>query len=262
MKNILITGGSSGIGFEMSKIFAKQGFRIFWVAISEKEVIKAKQELSKVLPNTVIIYLIQDLSQPDAAQNVFNWIKTKKTNLDVFINNAGYGLYGMSYDLPVEKELNMIDLNMITLYKLTRLFLPNMMKRDSGTIINISSNTSFQPVPQMALYAATKAFVSHYSQALNEELKMSGSNVKVITVCPAAIKDTRFKKAANMENIKTFEGLVATDKREVARDVWNAYKNNKAYVMSGTKLRRLYPIVKLLPKSILKLLLKNELSEK
>jgi len=263
MKNILITGGSSGIGFEMSAIFAKQDFNIFWVTINEEEALMAKQRLLAALSmDTKVDYLIQDLSQADAAQKVFNWFKIKNTNLDVLINNAGYGLYGMSHELAMEKELNMIELNVITLYKMTRLFLPDMMKRNSGTIINISSNSSFQPVPQLALYAATKVFVSHYSQALNEELKMSGSKVKVMTICPAAIRDTKFKKAAKMENVKTFEGLVATNKKEVAKDVWNAYRNNKSFVMSGIKLRLLYPIVKLLPRPILNILLKNELSEK
>jgi len=262
MKNILITGGSSGIGFEMSKIFAAQDFRIFWVTISEEEVLREEKALLALFPNLEISYLIQDLSQADAAKNVFDWFQSKNTPLDVLINNAGYALYGMSHNLAIEKELNMLELNVTTLFKLTRLFLADMMKSDSGTIINISSNTSFQPVPKMALYAATKAFVSHYSQALNEELKMSNSNVKIITVCPSAIKDTNFKKAANMGNIKTFDGLTATNKKEVAKDVWNAYKNNKTYIMSGSKLRLIYPVIKLVPKSIIKVLLKNELSEK
>ncbi len=262
MKNILITGGSGGIGYEMSRVFAGNGFHLFWVTINEEEAKTSKQNLALEFPEIKVNYLIQDLSRADAAQNVFNWFADQNIPLNVLINNAGFGLYGLSFDLALEKELNMLELNVLTLYKITRLFLPEMMKRNSGCIINISSNTSFQPVPKMALYAATKAFVSHYSQALNEELRMSDSKVKVITVCPAAIKDTAFKKVAKMEKVKTFEGLVATDKKEVAMDVWNAYNNEKSFVMSGAKLRMFYPMLKFFPKPILKYLLNSELSEK
>lgn len=246
----------------MSSVFARQGFRLFWVTISEEEAIKSKEKLTLEYPQVEINYLIQDLSKAEAAQKVFNWFADQNLSLDVLINNAGYGLYGLSFDLSVEKELNMLELNILTVYKITRLFLPLMMKKDSGCIINISSNTSFQPVPRMALYAASKAFVSHYGQALNEELKMSGSKVKVITVCPAAIKDTAFKKVANMEKVKTFEGLVATNKKEVAMDVWNAYSSKKDFVMSGAKLRLLYPLFKFFPKPVLNFLMDKELSEK
>jgi len=113
----------------------------------------------------------------------------------------------------------------------------------------------------MAAYAATKAFVAHYSQALSEELKELNSKVKVITVCPAAIKDTKFKVAAKMEKVKTFEGLAATTREEVAGDVWKAFKNGKDYIMTGAKLRRIHPLTKILPKSIMSWLMRQELSE-
>jgi len=252
-KIALITGASRGIGYALAKKMLKEGFYVIGTSRNGKiEGFESDNFYSLKL----------DLSNTSTIKNAHDEIIAKFNHIDVLINNAGYALYGMSHNLAMEKELNMLELNIIALYKLTRLFLADMMKRDSGAIINISSNTSFQPVPKMALYAATKAFVSHYSQALNEELKMSNSKVKVITVCPAAIKDTKFKKAANMVNTKAFEGITATNKKEVAKDVWKAYKNNKTFIMSGAKLRLVYPIIKLIPKSLINVLLKNELSEK
>ena len=155
----------------------------------------------------------------------------------------------------------MIQLNVLNVFKLTRLFLKEMLIDNAGTIINISSNTSFQPVPKMAAYAATKAFVKHYSESLTEELKTLNSNVRVMTVCPAAIKNTKFKEVANMQKVKTFEGLVATTKEEVAKDIWNGFVNGKSYVASGARLRRLNWLNTFLPHSVVQFLLRQELTE-
>ena len=261
MNNVLITGGSSGIGLEISKRFAKNGYSICWVSLFEKEVVEAEKELLKEFPNTKIHSLIQDLSKEEGAQKVVDWTQSNDLQIDVLINNAGYGTFGMNTEIPMEKEVNMINLNVMSVYKLTRLFLGEMKKKNNGTIINISSSTSFQPVPRLAAYAATKAFVAHYSQALQEELKEEGSNVKVITVCPAGIKDTKFKVAANMEKIKTFDSFMSTTKAEVADDLWKAFKGGKTYVRSGAMLRRTLWLNKILPKSLLLKLMKDELSE-
>ena len=262
MKTILITGGSSGIGLEISKLFASNGFGICWVSLFEDEVKEAKAELLKSNPDTSIHYLIQDLSKEEGAKNVWDWVQSNNFDIDVLVNNAGFATFGMSVDIPYEKEGNMIQLNVLSVYKLTRLFLAEMRKKEKGTIINISSSTSFQPVPRMAAYAATKAFVAHYSQGLQEELREEGSKVKVITICPAGIKDTKFKVAAKMENIKTFESFTATTKAEVAKDIWLAFNKGKTFYMSGAKLRRSYWLLKLLPKALVNKLMKDELSPK
>jgi len=262
MNTVLITGGSSGIGLEISKRFAQNGYEICWVSLFEEEVQEAQKELRAESPDTTIHYMIQDLSQEDGAQNVYDWVQANNIDISVLVNNAGFATYGMSTDIPWGKEANMINLNVLSLYKLTRLFLDEMNAKNKGTIINISSNSSFQPVPRMAAYAATKAFVAHYSQGLQEELKEQGSNVKVITICPAAIKDTKFKAAAKMERVKTFEGLQATTKAEVADDVWKAFQNGDTYVRTGAKLRNTMWLTKILPKSVILKLMKDELSEK
>jgi len=174
MKTVLITGGSSGIGLEISKRFAKDGYVICWVSLVEEEVQKAKIELLEAIPETTIHYLIQDLSLEEGAKNVYSWINKNNININVLINNAGFGTFGMSTEIPMEKEVRMIQLNVLSVFKLTRLFLADMVKENKGTIINISSSSSFFPVPRLAAYSATKAFVAHYSRGLQEELKEQG----------------------------------------------------------------------------------------
>ena len=262
MDTVLITGGSSGIGLEISKRFAQNGYAIFWVALWEEEVREAQKELFNQFPNTPLHYLIQDLSKPKGAQKVYEWVHSHKFNIDVLINNAGYATFGMSTNIPMEKEVNMIELNVLSVFKLTRFFLKDMQRQNKGTIINISSNTSLQPVPRMAAYAATKAFVAHYSQGLHEELKELGSSVKIITVCPSAIKDTKFKVAAKMEKVKTFDGLIATTKAEVASDVWKAFREGRTYLLTGARHRNTRWLSKILPKAVILQLMKAELSEK
>lgn len=262
MKVVLITGGSSGIGFEISKYFAKDGYKILWVSLLEEELQTSKTALQKIHPKTEIETFALDLSQEDAAQKTYDWVLSNQWTVDVLINNAGYGTYGFANDIAFEKEVTMIQLNVLNVFKLTRLFLKDMLDRNAGTIINISSNTSFQPVPKMSAYAATKAFVKHYSESLVEEMKALKSKVRVMTVCPAAIKDTKFKAAAKMGKVKTFDGLAATTKEEVAKDVWQGFQKGKTFVASGASLRRLMKLTPLLPSSLVQFLLRDELSEK
>ncbi len=262
MKTVLITGGSSGIGFEISKYFARGGYTILWVSLLAEELETAKTALQKEFFNTSVETLTLDLAQSASAQKVYDWVKSNNWNVDVLINNAGFGTYGFANDIAFEKEVAMIQLNVMNVFKMTRLFLKDMLAKNAGTIINISSNTSFQPVPKMAAYAATKSFVKHYSESLIEELKALKSKVQVIVVCPAAIKNTPFKNAAKMEKVKTFEGLVATTKEEVAKDVWNGFRKGKSVILSGSKLRRLIWLNSLLPHSVVQFLLRRELSEK
>ncbi len=261
MKTVLITGGSSGIGFEISKRFAQDGYHILWVSLLEDEIQAAKAMLQTQIPDVQIDSLAIDLSQLDAPQAVYDWVQQNAWTLNVLINNAGFATYGMTPTIELAREVNMIQLNVLGVFQLTRLFLPDMLERDAGTIINISSSTSFQPVPRMAAYAATKAFVAHYSQALHMELQELKSKVRVMTVCPAGIKDTKFKVAASMERVKTFEGLTATTKNEVADDIWRAFTQKKDFLKTGAKLRNTYWLTKILPKPILYALMRQELSE-
>ena len=261
MKIALITGGSSGIGFEISKYFARDGYKILWVSLLEEELKMAKFALEKDVQGVDIATLTLDLSKSDAAQKAYNWVQVNKWTIDVLVNNAGFGTYGFANEIEMEQEESMIHLNVLNVYRMTRLFLKDMLAKNTGTIINISSNTAFQPVPKMAAYASTKAFVKHYSQSVAEELKALNSKVKIMTVCPAAIKDTKFKAVAKMGKVKTFDGLAFTTKEEVAKDVWNGFKKGKSFVISGAKMRAIKMLQNILPYRLNQFLLRRELEE-
>lgn len=260
MKTVLITGGSSGIGFELSKHFAKAGYRLLWVAKPEKELESAKAKFLEEFPNLEIHTLAKDLCLAEAPNAVKTWSESISP-VDVLVNNAGYGTYGFLQNTNLEKELGMIQLNIVAVYKLTRLYLRDMVTRNSGTIINISSNSSFQPIPKMNTYASTKAFVKHFSRGLNEELKMQNSKVRVMTVCPAAVQDTPFKKSANMERVKTFSGLAFTTAKEVAKDTWKGFQKGKSFVVSGAKMRFLYLFYSFIPFAVQQFLVRKEVEE-
>ena len=257
MKSVLITGGSSGIGFGLSKKFAAEGYELLWIALSESEIESSKKELQADYPTCNIHSLTQDLSHSDACQKVYDWAKSIG-EVDVVINNAGFGNHGYFNQIPLEKELAVIDVNLKALFLLTRYFLDDMISRNKGTIINISSNSSFETVPRMLTYSSTKAFVKHFSRGLNEELKMQGSDVKVITICPAAISDTNFRKVNDMDSVKTFDGLATTTTKEVVNDTWRAFQNGKSFQISGWKMRWLYKLYGFMPFGLIMFLTKRE----
>ena len=247
MKNVLISGGSSGIGLELSRHFAKNGYRLLWVSKPIAELEAAKKMLETEIPGVTIETLAKDLTKPEACQEVFNWVKKNNHTLDVLVNNAGFGTYGYCSEIPVNQELNMIELNVVSLYKMTRLFLPEMLEKNAGTIINISSTSSLQPVPRMNTYASTKAFVRHFTLGIQEELRIKNSKVKAITVIPAAINDTPFQQKAKMHKVKTFKGLATTTAKEVANDIWKGFSKDKTVIVSGWKMRALQRIRFLMP---------------
>ncbi|MFT5195522.1 MAG: short-subunit dehydrogenase [Cellvibrionaceae bacterium] len=260
-KAALITGGSSGIGFEMSKYFARDGYHILWVSLVADELEQAKAKLEGLVSGVKIDTLNLDLANAQSPQKTYDWCKGNNWVVDVLINNAGFAEYGFANQTDVGKEVAMIELNVMAVFKLTKLFLQDMVARDAGTIINISSNTSFQPVPKLATYAATKAFVSHFSQSLQEEMRMQEKKVRVMTVCPAAIANTNFKSAANMHRVKTFDGLATTTAEEVAKDVWYGFKNGKTFVVSGARMRVLYALRNWVPYRLQQFMVRQELKE-
>jgi uncharacterized protein len=143
-------------------------------------------------------------------------------------------------------------------YRLTRLFLDGMLMRDAGTIIQIASNSAFQPVARMTTYAATKAFVYQFGRALQEELQLRKSKVRCLTVCPSAISDTSFKVAGSMDAVRTFKGLATTTAEEVAGDVWNAYTSDRNFLVTGARMRLLFSIRRLIPYTLQQWMVRRE----
>lgn len=248
-KTVLITGGSSGIGFELAKLFAKENYRILLVSLLEEELAAAKQYLTLQTKGLEVITLQKDLSLISAAQEVYDWVQEHAWELDILVNNAGFAVYGFVDEIDMNRERNMIQLNVLNLYQLTRLFLKEMVQKDAGKIMNISSVTAFQPNPHFATYGATKAFVYNFSRAINFELKERQSKVRVITICPPATR-TPFIQAAKMEKTSTFEGFGTLDPEVVARDAFRALKKSADKKVPGRTLPLLFSIFSRLPSKL------------
>ena len=259
MRTVLVTGGSSGLGLALSRRFAGAGDRLLWVSHDAEELARSEEQLRAEVPGVEVHSLAQDLVADGADDAVHGWARSLG-NVDVLVNCAGLGNYGFLQEIPIERELLAIRLNAVALFQLTRRFLDDMRSRDSGTIVQISSNSSFQPVPKMAVYAATKAFVTSLSRGLEEELRMQGSKVRVMTVCPAAIRDTPFRKVNGMDQVKTFDGLATTTTAEVCNDIWRGLQTGQRFVVSGWRQRALMWLRPWLPHRVLMALVRREVT--
>ena len=192
MNTTLITGASSGIGEVFARKLAARGRNVLLVARSEDKLITLCNELGR--SNSIRAqYVVLDLSKPEAPARLFAEAEKRGLTVDLLINNAGFGSMGEFSKLDLAREQNMIDLNVKSLVELSYLFLQPMIKRKQGAIINVASTAAFQPVPFMATYAATKAFVLSFSEALWEENRAHG--IKILALCPG-VTDTNFFEAA------------------------------------------------------------------
>ncbi|MEK6982003.1 MAG: SDR family oxidoreductase [Candidatus Micrarchaeota archaeon] len=243
MKTVLITGASSGIGYELSKIFAKEGYDLVIVARSSDQLEKVASELRTHGTNVKII--AKDLSDNNSPQEIFDELSKESINIDILINNAGFGTYGLFADAKLDVELKMIDLNIRTLTHLTKLFLAPMLERKSGKILNVASTAAFQPGPLMAVYYATKAYVLHFSEAIANELK--GTGVTVTALCPGPTK-SNFTATAKMEKSKISRELM--DVKEVAEAGYAGLISGKTIVIPGIKNKLLAFSVRLTPRSV------------
>jgi len=226
MNTAVITGASSGIGEVFARKLAARGRNVLLVARSEDKLITLCNELGR--SNSIRAqYVALDLSKPDAAKTLFDEAAQRGLTVDMLINNAGFGSMGEFAKLDLERELNMIDLNVKSLVELTHRFLQPMLERKQGTIINVASTASFQAVPFMATYAATKAFVLSFSEALWEENR--AYRIKVMALCPG-VTETNFFEAARGHKpparvSQTPEEVVDTALRGLAR--------GRSHIISG-----------------------------
>jgi len=229
-KTALVTGASSGIGLELARIFAREGYNLVLVARNADRLRQLASELEKAHGARSLI-LATDLTEPGAAAYVLDQTTRAGLQLDVLVNNAGFGQYGLFAENDLEECLRQIQLNVTTLTHLTRLYLPGMIERKSGRILNVASTAAFQPGPLMAVYFASKAYVLHFSEALANEL--NGSGVSVTCLCPGATV-TEFHKRANATGQRLLK-MGAMDARTVAEDGYCAMMAGKPVVISGFK---------------------------
>lgn len=242
----LITGASSGIGLELAKIHASKGGNLVLAARS----ISKLESLKKVLEESykVSVHIIQkDLSLPDAGSELYNEIKKQNIQVEYLINNAGFGDYGFFHEGDSDKQIKMLNLNIIALTELTRLFLSDMVKRGSGKIMNVASTAAFQAGPLMAVYYASKAYVLSFSEAINEEVRDKG--ITVTALCPGPTV-SGFQEAAGIGENKLFSGRKLPDSRRVAEFGYSAMMKGKAVAIEGCLNKILAFSGRFLPRSI------------
>lgn len=228
-KTALITGASGGLGLSFVNIFAREGYDLVLVARNGDRLneIKTEVEQKYSVKATVIPC---DLCASNGAQQVFEATEAESIHIDVLVNNAGFGDFGEFYKTDLSKQVRMVDLNCIALMELCHLYLPAMIKKGEGYILNVDSIAAFQPGPLMSVYYASKAFVFSFSQALHRELK--GTGVKLTALCPGPIR-TNFDTAADLGESGLFKNLKVWDPDTVAEFGYKNMKKGRSFCVLG-----------------------------
>ena len=228
MKNVaLITGASTGIGKEFANIHAEKGGDLIIVARRLEKLEELKTELEKKHSVKVLV-IAKDLSLAEAPKEIYDEVKAAGIEVEYLINNAGFGGRGKFHEREWDKDLAMINLNVVALTALTRFFLPDFVKRNSGKILNVSSTASFMPGPLQAVYFATKAYVTYFSNAIAEELH--DTKITVTNLMPGAT-ETEFAQVSGMDKTTMFNKTFSA--RSVAEDGYNGMLKGKLDVVSG-----------------------------
>ena len=234
----LITGASSGIGKDMARILANKGYELVIVARDEKKLEEVKNELS---PITKVEIISKDLSDEENCKEIYKEVE----NVDLLINNAGFGDCGNFTKTSLEKEINMIKTNIIAYHILTKLYLIDMKAKNEGKILNVASSAGFMPGPLMATYYATKNYVVKLSEAIREELKKEKSKVQISILCPGPVK-TNFNKVANVKF-----NLREADSKKVAKYAIKELEKGKFYIVPGIDVKIAKIGAKIIPTSIM-----------
>ncbi len=242
----LITGASAGIGRELALVFAEHGFDLIIVARRAAELEELADRCRQ--KHGVDVHVIpMDLLGPDAPTKLVQRLEDDGLEVEVLVNNAGLMDMGSFADIEVERDERLLQLNIVVLTSLTRRLLPAMLERGHGRILNLASTSSFQPVPSMALYAASKAFVLSLSESLSEELKNSG--VTVTALCPGVTKTDMYDRALEEHEVtRSIPGLFISRVGDVARDGFAACMAGQAVIVPGLPNRMLASAVQFYPR--------------
>ncbi len=240
----LITGASTGIGYELAKLFARYNHNLILVARNKSKLETVKNELSKY--NLDIKILSADLSKSEDIENIFNFVERNNINIDILVNNAGIGSFGDFNDIEWKKEEELIDINIKSLTRLTKYFLPKIVELKNGGILNVASTAAFCSGPRMATYYASKAYVLNLTEAIYEEYKNTG--IKISCLCPGPVK-TSFQGKAGIKKSNAAKKYLM-DAEEVARICYKDFKRGKSIIIPGKKNKLLVIGNKFLPRSI------------
>ncbi|MBY0385203.1 SDR family oxidoreductase [bacterium] len=254
MATALVTGASSGIGLELAKVLAREKMDLILVARSLDKLEELKKELSPLGPKISVIS--HDLSTPGSALELYKKTQSLGLNVDCLVNNAGFGEFGEFFKIDRQRQTDMIHLNITSLTELSHLYLPSMLQKKSGHIVNIASTAAFQPGPLMAVYFATKAYVLSFSEALSEEL--NGTGVSVTTICPGPT-ESGFLAAAHLESADLFKRSNIPTSKEVAEFTFKAMQNKDVVAVHGWGNWLLAQSNRLAPRSVVRKITKRVL---
>ncbi len=238
----LITGATNGIGYELAKLFAGDGYNLIIVARTEEDLQQRASEFSKQY-GVQVIPIAKDLFQPQAAFELYDEVKSRNVLIDVLVNDAGQGQYGLFVEADIHRLLEIIQLNVSSLTVLTHLFLKDMVARNEGKILQLASIASELPGPWQAVYHATKAYVLSFTEALINELKDSA--VSMTALQPGAT-DTDFFNKAEMQESKIMDTKLS-DPVKVAKDGYEALMKGDDKIVSGFKNKAMVGMSNVMP---------------
>jgi hypothetical protein len=242
----LITGASVGIGRELARIFAENGHDLVLVARNLQQLEQVAAECRSL--GTINARVLQkDLSNPDAAREIFERLKLDGVVVDVLVNNAGFGNYGRFTDVELDADIRLLQVNIVALTALTKLFLPPMLDRGAGRILNVASMAAFQAGPWMSTYYASKAYVLHFSEAIANECASRG--VTVTALCPGPVK-TEFQSRAGIHGSRLFKGNAAMDARTVAQAGYRGLMRGRRIVVPGLSNAMLVRFSRFVPRRL------------
>lgn len=242
----LVTGASSGFGLEFARLLARDGYDLVLVARNKEKLVRLKKRIEHYFGVKVYVFP-QDLSEADAVKKVSEFTEKENLEIEILINNAGFGDYGAFALSDYDKQTEMIDLNVRALTQLTHAYLLPMITRGSGKILNIASVASFEPGPMMSVYYASKAYVLSFSEAISRELK--GTGVTCTALCPGPT-DTGFAKLAEIPDSRMSEAFRFAKPREVAIEGYRGMMKGKAVVVPGVTLKAATTAAKVLPSKL------------
>tara|TARA_S200000501_G_scaffold74229_1_gene66073 strand:- start:68 stop:901 length:834 start_codon:yes stop_codon:yes gene_type:complete len=256
-KLALVTGASTGIGYAIAKELAKRGANLIISATarSEEKLYSLSAEI-KDLGSDCYIFL-EDLSKLNSGRSLYDQIKLEDLHVDLLVNNAGYGRWGTFHDVEMDDYADMIQLNITSLSELSHLFIPDMISKGEGGVINVGSVASLTPVPYSSVYAATKAYVLSLSEGLRYEYK--NSNIRIMALLPGATvsnfgqvataKSDKLRERLNKRTKRSAAGTVFQTSHEVAIECLEGFTKNKQFIIPGKGNRRTALITKLMPRT-------------
>lgn len=246
-KYALVTGATSGFGYEFCKLFAADGYNLVMVARSEERLQEVAGEIITQY-GVEVLPLSADLFQKETSQGIYDTVKEQGIRIDILVNDAGQGEHGLFVENDLQRELDIIQLNVVSLVSLTKYFLKDMVSRNEGKVLQVASVLAVYPTPLMAVYAASKAFVLAFTESLIQELK--DTNVTMTALLPGA-SDTDFFHKAGAEESYAYQKTTLSDPAQVAKDGYDALMKGERKIVSGFKNKMQAAMTNVMPDSAL-----------